>query len=103
MQQKDTGRNDCDGNRYRKGPECDTLILENRRSPTPNLLYRTKQRNYGQQIAAVDPKRKIPTDAEDGEENSESKDRYTEGHINSPDVRILSSGEHHANHCDGRN
>ena len=56
------------------GEVIDPLILENRRSPPPNLLYGTKQRNYAQQIIAIDPTSKPHSDPKGNEENNESED-----------------------------
>lgn len=71
--QDDTGQIDIAALRCTMcGEVIDPLILENRRSPPPNLLYGTKQRNYGQRIIAIDSTSKKPPDAEN-EENPESE------------------------------
>ncbi|MET0516155.1 MAG: hypothetical protein ABW047_12630 [Nitrospiraceae bacterium] len=85
MEQKEKGRSEPHGIRDEKASECDRcgglcgevidpLILENRRSPPPNLLYGTKQRNYGQRIIATDPTSKNHSDVEGNEENQQSED-----------------------------
>ena len=73
--QDDTGQIDISALRCTMcGEVIDPLILENRRSPPPNLLYGTKQRNYGQRIIATDPTSKNPSDVEGNEENQQSED-----------------------------
>ncbi len=73
--QDDTGQIDFAALRCTMcGEVIDPLILENRRSPPPNLLYGTKQRNYGQRIIAIDPTSKPHSDAKENKENKESED-----------------------------
>lgn len=53
------------------GEIIDPVILANRRQPTPNLLYGTKQRKFGRQIVPIDALRNNlaePAEEDDGSE-----------------------------------
>ena len=65
------------------GEVIDPVILKNRRSPPPNLLYGTKARKFSQRVTA-DSEKKYPhptaDDAETDEEHEASSDDSEDKH-----------------------
>ena len=59
------------------GEVLDPVILKNRRSPPPNLLYGTKQRKFSQRVTAVTGSRPVKQSSDDrapDESDEESAD-----------------------------
>ena len=58
------------------GEVLDSVILKNRHSPPPNLLYGTKERKFSQRVTGIaddsDSKKTSRCEAETDEENSEA-------------------------------
>jgi len=63
------------------GEVLDPVILKNRRSPPPNLLYGTKQRKFSQRVTAASDDRSVKQSSDDRapkESDEESVDRADE-------------------------